>query len=466
MTRLSIDPGSFRDPRGHVYWAGNRVFRTILEPAARDYEFARSSGLTEKLIAAGLLIQAKPADLSSFETVGDKVCYFLEHPRIPFISYPYEWCFTALKAAALTHLDIQLQALEHNVALSDASAYNLQFIGTRPVFIDYLSFRPYREGEVWIGHRQFCEQFLNPLLLNAVLGISHNAWYRGNQEGIATQDISKILPLGSKLDWNMLMHVVLQSSFQRLASKSDKRSMSNAVQQINLPVAGFRRMLVRLRTWIERLRPRDKARSVWANYPEEHSYASEEMAAKRRFVASFALAAKPPLVWDLGCNIGEFSRLMLDYGAGYVVGFDYDLQALDRGFAGAQSKGISFLPLYMDAANPSPSQGWSQVERQGVQARAGADAILALAFVHHLAIGRNVPLKQVVDWLVGLAPCGVIEFVPKNDPMVQQMLRLREDIFADYHQEAFLAYLSAHARVLQSETISSTGRQLIWFDRA
>ena len=69
--------------------------------------------------------------------------------------------------------------------------------------------------------------------------------------------------------------------------------------------------------------------------------------------------------------------------------------------------------------------------------RGPADALLALAFVHHLTIARNVPLNQVLDWLVRLAPTGVIEFVPKADPMVQELLRLKGDIFPGYSEEAF-----------------------------
>ena len=56
------------------------------------------------------------------------------------------------------------------------------------------------------------------------------------------------------------------------------------------------------------------------------------------------------------------------------------------------------------------------------------DAVLALAFEHHLAIARNVPLHRVVGWLTKWAPAGVIEFVEKSDPTVQKMLALREDI--------------------------------------
>ena len=106
----------------------------------------------------------------------DSASYVLEHDRIPYISYPYEWPYSALRCAALHHLDLHLALLEYDLTLLDASAYNVQFRGTRPVFIDVLSATAYDEGGLWLGHRQFCEQFLIPLLLQRLLRVNFNAW--------------------------------------------------------------------------------------------------------------------------------------------------------------------------------------------------------------------------------------------------------------------------------------------------
>jgi len=87
--------------------------------------------------------------------------------------------------------------------------------------------------------------------------------------------------------------------------------------------------------------------------------------------------------------------------------------ALDAAFARARDQDLAFTPLYFDATNPAPDQGWAQEERAGMAARGPVDAVLALAFVHHLAIAKNLPLPRIVRWLTGLAPAGVVEFVPK-----------------------------------------------------
>ena len=193
--------------------------------------------------------------------------------------------------------------------------------------------------------------------------------------------------------------------------------------------------------------------------------APQEEALKHEFVADFVRREKPFQVWDLGCNSGTYAAVSLEAGADHVVGFDSDQGALDLAFRWAREEQLRFLPLFLDIANLPPSQGWAQRERYGLQERAGADGVIALALIHHMSIGRNIPLAEAVAWLVGLAPRGVIEFVPRNDPMVQELLRFREDVFPNYTQENFLRELQTLASVERSQTSSSTGRLLVEFSR-
>ncbi len=394
---------------------------------------------------------------------GAGASFVLEHPRIPFISYPYEWPFQALKAAALLQLDILLAALERGVALTDASAYNIQFIGVKPIFIDNLSFCRYVDGEFWLGHRQFCEQFINPLLLCAKLGVPYNAWYRGNLEGITAEDLAAVLPWRSRLSWNVFTNVYLQARLQSTADRSDRTI--EKVTSRRLPRVGFEQILVGLRRWVAKLQPRSSSNTVWRNYAADNSYSKPEEASKRQMIADFTKSAEPELILDIGCNTGEYSRVALENGAKLAIGFDFDVGALDVAFERAQRESLAFLPLSLDAANPSPDQGWAQSERKGFQDRAKGDAVLALALIHHLAIAKNVPLDRVVSWLVNMAPRGVLEFVPKSDPMVERLLLLREDLFDDYDQKSFEAALSRRARIVRSQRVSSSGRTLYCFER-
>ncbi|WP_447962839.1 class I SAM-dependent methyltransferase [Nitrospira sp. Ecomares 2.1] len=458
-------PGSFRDPSGNVYQVEGGIFRTVNECFSQDFDFVTSTGLFKKLAAEDLLLPFEVVSSEVLNLSDPKPRYVLKAPRLPFISYPYEWSFPALKAAALLHLRIHLQALEVGATLSDASAYNIQFQGNHPVFIDHLSFRRYQSGEMWVGHRQFCEQFLNPLLLRALFGISHNAWFRGTQEGIGTGEIRRLLKGRHYWKWNVLTHVVLQDLFQKTSTKRTKSLQDHSLAKASLPLSSFKAMLGKMSHWISQLKPLNKGGSTWGDYDKTCSYSSIETKSKKQFILEFAQKVQPSLLWDFGCNTGEYSETALNGGARNVIGFDFDQGALEGSYYRAVERRLSFQALFMDAANPSPSQGWNGREREGLQSRASADAVLALALVHHLAIARNIPLVQVIKWLITLAPQGVIEFVPKNDPMVQELLSLRQDIFPDYTAEHFMALLTKKAVIIKSETVSKSGRLLVWFKR-
>ncbi|MGH8569172.1 MAG: class I SAM-dependent methyltransferase, partial [Gammaproteobacteria bacterium] len=357
MNAASADAGSFRDPSGRVYEIDGEILRSVAPCAADDYDFVAACGVLETLTDRGWLVDSTEVDKTRLGAAGALAHRVIRHPRLAFVSYPYEWSFPLLKSAALLHLDIQIEVLERDIALSDASAYNIQFDGVQPVFIDVLSLRRYREGEFWTGHRQFCEQFLNPLLLRALFGIAHNAWFRGSLEGVGTADVARLLPWHGRGSWRLLAHVVLPARFQRRALEDV--SDLEKLKRRRLPKGSYRNMLVQLRRWIAALDPSDTGRTVWGDYQAEHSYRSGEESAKRRFVAEFCEAVKPALLWDLGCNTGEYSEVALAAGAGRVIGFDFDQTALERAYARAAHRSLPFLPLFQDGANPSPAQGWN-----------------------------------------------------------------------------------------------------------
>jgi ribosomal protein L11 methylase PrmA len=465
MTWLDPNPGSFRDPSGHVFEYDDLVFRTVNEGAREAYETVRDTGALQRLLDSGKIVGAKELSRSDWPAEFPGAAYVLEHPKIPYISYPYEWSFSQLKAAALHHLDIQIDLLAHNVVLSDASAFNVQFVGHQPVFIDHLSLRPYHEGEFWQGHRQFCEQFLNPLLLRALTGVAHNPWFRGRLEGIPTADLARILPMRKRFSWNVLTQVLLQAQLERQALNAPDQAIQKAKGTRRLSRSAYSGLLHQLRNWIGKLQPADTGKTVWGDYDHTHTYSDDEVLAKKQAIREFAAEIKPRKLVDLGCNTGDYSVAALEGGAEYVIGFDFDQKAVDLAFSRAAKHRLNFLPLWLDAANPSPDQGWRQAERQGFAKRTQADAVIALAFEHHLAIGRNVPLPQVVNWLVSMAPTGIIEFVPKNDSTVQKMLALREDIFPEYTEIVFAQALQDRARIVSQQVVSSSGRTLFWYDR-
>ena len=462
--------GSFRDPSAVVLQSGGRVFRALDDAAFEDFEALVASGVLARQVSAGRVVATWPvasADVPGAPVIDRRRPHLIEHERIAFVSHPYEWPFSLLKRAAVLHLDLHLDLLRSGFTLADGSAYNIQFRGTRPVFIDIPSVRRYREGEYWAGYRQFCEQFLNPLLLTAVVGIPFHGWYRGTLEGVAVDDVARLLPARAALSWRVLLHVTLHARMTVSGQRRPDAGLPAPGGKHGRPLsrAALAWLLRGMRNWIVGLRPRGASASRWADYSTRTSYAAEEADAKRSFVAAYIARAAPAEVLDLGCNNGVYSEIALAAGAKRVVGLDTDLGALEAAVHRADARSLALLPLVVDAANPSPDQGWNQRERPGLQARATADGLLALAFLHHIVIGRNVPLEQAVRWVVGLAPTGVLEFVPKQDPMVQRMLAHRLDIFPTYDRDSFRRELERSAFIARETRISSSGRTLFEYRR-
>lgn len=463
--RATINKGSFRDPAGAIYEDNGRVYRFVSEFGRQQYEFIVQQKIIENAVAAGYLIPTRELPQDSWPIEGEGSAYVLEHRQIPYISYPYEWSFQQLKDAALHHLDFQLFLLQRNFVLKDASSYNIQFIGAKPVFIDLLSLAPYKDGDYWFSHSQFCEQFLNPLLLRAVLGVTPNNWFRGRMEGIATADLARLIPFHKKFSWNIFTHVILQARFEQSALDYQDQALAKTKKMKPLSKLAYEGIIRQMRDWINSLEPKNSGKTSWGDYACTNSYSNEESVKKQQFIADFVSVVKPDVLVDLGCNSGNYSLLAIENGAEYVIGFDFDQTSLDLAYNRAKKMDKPFLPLCLDASNPSPNQGWLQSERAGFAERTKSEALIALAFIHHLAIAKNSPLSQLIDWLIAIAPHGVIEFIPKDDPTIIKMLALREDIFMDYKQETFEKLLRVKAKIIKQQCISEAGRVLYWYER-
>jgi ribosomal protein L11 methylase PrmA len=169
---------------------------------------------------------------------------------------------------------------------------------------------------------------------------------------------------------------------------------------------------------------------------------------------------QPGTVWDLGANDGTFSRIAANRGIP-VISFDVDPAAVEKNYRRVVAgKERNLLPLVMDLTNPSASCGWAGEERHSLVERGPADLALALALVHHLAIGHNVPLDRIAAFFASIARSVVVEFVPKEDSQVQRMLATREDVFADYGQAEFERAFSEVFDVAEVTPIDGTVRTL------
>ena len=462
---------SFRDPSGFLFTENGTLFRSVSHRYQQHYEHLIQSGLYDKLVENNLLIPHQEVthsfgDMTQFhqklvscpQLPGSKEDnYKIIQPEIvPFISYPYEWCFSQLKDAALATIRIQKQAIDHGMVLKDASAYNIQFHKGRPLLIDTLSFEIYKENQPWVAYRQFCQHFLAPLALVATRDIRLCQLMRIYIDGLPLDLTSGLLPISTWFKPALLSHIHLHAKAQKRYGKNRRgiSPVSPIVTQHSLiALIHHLESAITAMNW-------QPAGTEWADYYDDTNYSPEAMNHKKRVVETYLSESKPRTVWDLGANTGVFSRIAAA-GSADTIAFDVDPAAVEKNYRQMhENKETRLLPLCLDLTNPSPAIGWANEERLSLIERGPADTVLALALIHHLAISNNVPFSHIATFLSQICRFLIIEFVPKNDSQVQRLLRSREDIFDHYAREHFETVFGDHFSIRKYEKITDTKRTL------
>lgn len=448
-----ILPGSFRDPSGFLFRRQGCLYRQINHCYSADYDLFLSSGLYEELAGCGLLVGHEPAEVEPLLPGPARIV--IKPEELPFISYPYEWCFSQLKDAALCTLEVQKKALDRGMSLKDASAFNIQFARGRPVFIDTLSFEKYEEGRPWVAYSQFCRHFLAPLYLMSRRDVRLGSLLRENIDGIPLDLASSLLPFSTRLRLPALLHIHLHARSER--KYRQKTVSSDKLQGVSL--RALRGLIDNLESAIGRLRYKPEG-TEWAEYYGDTNYSDEAFGHKERIVARFLEVSRPPDVWDIGGNVGVFSRIAARRGARAVC-MDVDPAAVEKNYLDCRrDKEENVLPLLVDLFNPSPAIGWEGRERLSLLERGPAHTALALALMHHLIVSNNVPMAKVASFFAGICEWLVIEFVPKSDSQVQRLLATRKDTFTDYTSDAFLAEFGRRFEVLDSDDVTGSERSV------
>ena len=456
---IDIEPGSFRDRNGRVLYHDGKVYRLLSRHSLQDWQKLSRSRFYSECVQTGHIVETHKVDFSvlpDFDS-GDWAA-LLEHQKVPFISYPYEWSFEMLKRAALLHLQLISKSLEEDMILKDATAFNIQWRGTKPVFIDIPSFEQLSPGTAWMGYRQFCQLFLFPLFLQAYKHLPFHSWLRGSLDGISPQSCRAVMSLRDLVRPGVFLHVHLQNRFQhRYAGRSE--STKGQLKELGFGKTMIQKNLANLQKIIQRLKwePFD---SAWSEYVTEHTYQAADHQTKKEFVARATGSRHRSLAWDLGCNIGNFTRVLAKH-SDYVVALDQDHVTIDRLFTQLSDESCrNILPLVFNLADPSPDLGWWCKERKNLESRGRPDMILALALVHHMVIGANVPLSEFISWLASFPAELVIEFVTKDDSMVQALLRNKADQYSDYDLRIFRRLLANRYEILEEEPLTSGTRVL------
>ena len=463
LALAAVDGGSFRDRDGRVYRVGGRIVRGVSAGALADFKKLRSKPCYERLLAQGQLIgcellQPDAVPLPPEERA--RWAGFIEHQRVPVVSYPYEWTFGMLRDAALLQMDLVEAAIHDDMTLKDATPYNVQFMSGRPVFIDVASFETLQAGSPWAGYRQFCELFLFPLMLQAYRNIAFQPLLRGSIDGVSVQTAARLFGVLDRLRRGVLTHVWLQSKLDRKygGTRQDVRN--------ELKSAGFHKELIlanvrRLRKLVAGLQWQGEG-SEWGAYHASHNYSAGDHALKEDFIDNCVAESGAACVWDIGCNTGQFSKIAARH-AGQVVAMDLDHFAVDCLYQEIRSGGAgNILTLVQNIADPSPNWGWRNRERSDLATRSRPDLILCLALIHHVVISANVPLDEFIDWLAGLTGHLVIEYVSRKDDKVKALLRNKEDKYSDYSRERLEQALRRHFAIRRQQTLESGNRFLYW----
>ena len=420
---------SFRDPNGFIFEMNGEIFRQVNTCYKAHYDYFLHTGLYDVLVSKKYLVPHIETNIP----LPEKAYKILKPERIPFISYPYEWCFSQLKDAALVTLEIQEIALNFGMSLKDSSAFNIQFVNNKPVLIDTLSFQIHENNKPWIAYKQFCEHFLAPLALMSLTEIRLGQLFRNNIDGIPLNLANKILPFFLRLNLGLFLHLRLHAISQKknadvyiklegINKKFSKKSIYGLVDNLKNTVES--------QMWNEN----DKS---WDVYYSDGKIDQEYLAEKIKIVERYLIIANPSTAWDIGGNTGLFSRLASEKGI-FTISSDSDFHCVEINYNMAKKNNEkNILPLFLDITNPSPSIGWANEERKSILERVKVDLIFALAIIHHLAISNNLPLSMLAEFFSKICKYLIIEFITKNDLMVKKLLGARIDIFFYYTKDDY-----------------------------
>lgn len=450
MSSTIKHPSSYRDPSGFLFYHNGVLYRQINQFFKNDFDQFISSGLYQHLVDADLLIPHKA--IKQNLTGWDEWYQTLEPEVVPFISYPYEWCFDMLKDAALVTLQAAQEAMKYNMMLKDASAYNVQWHKGSMKFIDTLSFERYDAAKPWIAYRQFCEQFLAPLALMHYLKLPLQNLSLAYSDGIPLTVAKKLLPAKSKFNLNTFLHLHLHANISGRAKGSTGTSgafssakLKNLLRSLEEAVKSF---------------SLNTASGVWSGYYNEALQREDYVPHKKQIIENWISQMPIQSAVDVGANEGEFSELLAQKKIA-VISADFDHYSINRLYNKVRQNTIdNLLPLIIDFANPSPAIGVNNEERSSFLDRTKTDLVLALAVIHHLCIGKNIPFESVVKLFKSLGKNLIIEFVPKEDEKVQLMLQQKKDVYGWYTEENFLKAFSNHYKIAGKQQIGTSGRNL------
>lgn len=459
---------TFRDPAGQLRLTPLHALRRIRPAAVEEARAFLDSPLRKALERRGDLI---PTEIVQPEAVPSIVPenpgeLWLQHPRIDPISYPWEWTTGQWRSAAELTLRIADQAINAGWTLKDATPLNVLFVGGRPVLVDVLSFeRRNPHASVWLAYGQFVRTFLLPLVAERFLSWPLQATLHA-RDGYEPRSIYRALRWRDRLRPDLLDVVTLATLFENSGGKGQKSGKLPTVSNPDLAAHILHRRIARLGKQIRRA-ARSETVSRWSDYQQLAShYRPADTDEKQQFVNGVLDRCHPARVLDIGANTGTYSLLAAKAGA-EVVALDSDAAAIELLWRKAAGEGQAITALVANIARPTPAVGWRNREQLSLLDRLTGkfDMVLMLAVIHHLILREQLPLAHIGDLCASLTRRWlVLEWVPPADPMFQEWLRGRDDLYGHLSEndlkEAFAPFFHVADRA-----VLGNNRVLLLFER-
>ena len=446
-------PSSFRDPSGYIFNDEGTIKRRISPNYFKQYKALKNQNIYSKLFDLGLLIEHDELSESDSEII-------ILPKQIPFVTYPYEWCFNQYKEAALLTLKLQKFCLERNFLLKDASAFNVTFYNGKAVFIDTLSFDFYQENEPWRAYKQFVSHFLGPLVLAHYHGAQSLKLLSNFIDGIPTKMLASMLPFKAKFSPFLYSNIHLLAKFE----DNHNEDYTGKTKAVVLTKKAQLNIINSLYDYIKRLSLKEY--SEWGDYYNKTNYTDDAFLQKSKTINNWVDKIKAKQLIDVGGNDGTFVRQM-DNKPELALICDIDNNAVDLNYKYVKLNGESNItPFVLDILNPSSSIGFNNKERDSFLIRIkqfAPDVTLALALIHHMSLSGNIPFKMSAEFFASFSKYLIIEFPEPNDSWVERLLSSKGEFkghFDFYNIENFENEFMCFFNILEKKKITSTNRIL------
>jgi SAM-dependent methyltransferase len=457
---------TFRDPAGRLEVTGDSVLRHIYPQAAEEARELLASAFYRRCVEKGEVAasQVVPPPLDQTEPEG----LTLEHPRVFFPSYCWEWVPSQWLAAGELTLRICEQAVSAGWILKDATPLNILFEGPSPILVDVLS--PERrnpKSAIWTVKAQFIRTFLLPLIAHKWLGWPLSASI-ARRDGITPDELYPALPRTPFFRPLIFWNVVLPTLIDRRTSVTEQKIEATKARESDPEIATalLRRTL---RTLGKQLTEATGGvnDSQWRHYTDKLAhYPAADQQEKLRFVEQCLAACSPGTVLDVGTNTGTYAMLAAKAGA-RVLAIDTDAASVEMLCRNAAAEKADIQALVVNLARPTPAAGWECREQLSFLDRAAGrfQMVFMLAVIHHLLLSEQVPLTHILKLCSELTTRWMIlEWVPVTDPMFQQLLRGRGDLYGHLSQDELLKAAAPYFRVERTLALSN-GRGLYLFEK-